>query len=299
MTDAETETLTAASGSTTVRPAVPQSGDSAPEAPPAATSQTVDNALPEDRYLNRELSWLDFNARVLALAADPSLPLLERAKFLAIFASNLDEFYMVRVAGLKRRDEMGLSVRSADGLSPREQLRRINERTQQIASRHAHVFLDSVRPALADEGIVIVTWSQLDDDERSRLSTYFHEQVFPVLTPLAVDPGHPFPFVSGLSLNLAVTVKQPDDGGQHFARVKVPDNVDRFVELDDRPGADDSAGPKEVRFLPMEELIAAFLTALFPGMEIVEHHAFRVTRNADYEVDEDRDEDLLQALERE
>jgi len=268
--------------------------DSAPEVPPAATSPAVDNPLPEDRYLNRELSWLDFNARVLALAADTSLPLLERAKFLAIFASNLDEFYMVRVAGLKRRDEMGLSVRSADGLSPREQLRRINERTQQIASRHAHVFLDSVRPALADEGIVIVTWAELDDDERSRLSTYFHEQVFPVLTPLAVDPAHPFPFVSGLSLNLAVTVKHPDDGGQHFARIKVPDNVDRFVELAPREGTSDV-----VRFLPMEELIAAFLTVLFPGLEIVEHHAFRITRNADFEVEEDRDEDLLQALERE
>ena len=267
---------------------------SAPEAPPAATSPAVDNALPEDRYLNRELSWLDFNARVLALAADTSLPLLERAKFLAIFASNLDEFYMVRVAGLKRRDEMGLSVRSADGLSPREQLRRINERTQQIADRHAHVFLDSVRPALAEEGIVIVTWAELDDDERSRLSTYFHEQVFPVLTPLAVDPAHPFPFVSGLSLNLAITVKHPEDGGQHFARVKVPDNVDRFVELARREGSSDV-----VRFLPMEELIAAFLSVLFPGLEVVEHHAFRITRNADFEVEEDRDEDLLQALERE
>jgi polyphosphate kinase len=261
------------------------------EAPPAATAPAVDNALPEDRYLNRELSWLDFNARVLALAADPSLPLLERAKFLAIFASNLDEFYMVRVAGLKRRDEMGLSVRSADGLSPREQLRRISERTQQIASRHAHVFSDSVRPALAEKGVVIVTWAQLDDAERGRLSAYFHEQVFPVLTPLAVDPAHPFPFVSGLSLNLAITVKHPDDGGQHFARIKVPDNVDRFVELDSRDG--------ELRFLPMEELIAAFLTVLFPGLEIVEHHAFRITRNADFEVEEDRDEDLLQALERE
>jgi len=274
------------------------SADSAPGAPPATTATAVDNPLPEDRYINRELSWLDFNARVLALAEDTSLPLLERAKFLAIFASNLDEFYMVRVAGLKRRDEMGLSVRSADGLTPREQLRRIGEETQQIASRHARVFLDSVRPALAEEGIRIVTWADLDQAERDRLSTYFTEQVFPVLTPLAVDPAHPFPFVSGLSLNLAVTVKQPDDGGQHFARVKVPDNVDRFVELDARPGADES-GTKEVRFLPMEELIAAFLTALFPGMEIVEHHAFRVTRNADYEVDEDRDEDLLQALERE
>ncbi|MBI5339698.1 polyphosphate kinase [Mycobacterium sp. BK558] len=267
--------------------------DAAPEAPPAATSPTVDNPLPEDRYLNRELSWLDFNARVLALAADPSLPLLERAKFLAIFASNLDEFYMVRVAGLKRRDEMGLSVRSADGLSPREQLRRISERTQQLASRHAHVFLDAVRPALADEGIVLVTWAELDDAERGRLSTYFHEQVFPVLTPLAVDPAHPFPFVSGLSLNLAITVKHPD-GGQHFARIKVPDNVDRFVELPPREGSNDVA-----RFLPMEDFIAAFLPVLFPGLEIVEHHAFRITRNADFEVEEDRDEDLLKALERE
>ncbi|KMO68347.1 RNA degradosome polyphosphate kinase [Mycolicibacterium obuense] len=267
--------------------------DTAPEAPPAATSPAVENPLPEDRYLNRELSWLDFNARVLALAADPSLPLLERAKFLAIFASNLDEFYMVRVAGLKRRDEMGLSVRSADGLSPREQLRRISERTQQLASRHAQVFLDAVRPALADEGIVIVTWAELDDNERGRLSTYFHEQVFPVLTPLAVDPAHPFPFVSGLSLNLAITVKHPD-GGQHFARIKVPDNVDRFVELAARENTSDVA-----RFLPMEELIAAFLPVLFPGLEIVEHHAFRITRNADFEVEEDRDEDLLKALERE
>ena len=296
MTEAEAQIRTDETQSPAgdVRPQALNAADSAPEAPPAATSPAVDDALPEDRYLNRELSWLEFNARVLALAADTSLPLLERAKFLAIFASNLDEFYMVRVAGLKRRDEMGLSVRSADGLSPREQLRRISERTQQIASRHAHVFLDSVRPALADEGIVIMTWAELDDAERGRLSTYFQEQVFPVLTPLAVDPAHPFPFVSGLSLNLAITVKHPDDGGQHFARIKVPDNVDRFVELDRREGSNDV-----VRFLPMEELIAAFLPVLFPGLEIVEHHAFRITRNADFEVEEDRDEDLLQALERE
>src|SRR6201991_3229120 len=296
MTEAEAQLRTDETQSLAgdVRPQAPDAADSAPLAPPAATSPAIDNALPEDRYLNRELSWLEFNARVLALAADTSLPLLERAKFLAIFSSNLDEFYMVRVAGLKRRDEMGLSVRSADGLSPREQLRRISERTQQIASRCAHVFLESVRPALADEGILLVTWLELDDDERGRLSTYFHEQVFPVLTPLAVDPAHPFPFVSGLSLNLAITVKVPDDGGQHFARIKVPDNVDRFVELARREGSSDV-----VRFLPMEELIAAFLSVLFPGLEVVEHHAFRITRNADFEVEEDRDEDLLQALERE
>ena len=269
-----------------------QPGDPAPEAPPAATAAAVDNELPENRYLNRELSWLDFNSRVLALAADTSLPLLERAKFLAIFASNLDEFYMVRVAGLKRRDEMGLTVRSADGLTPREQLRRIGDRTRQISLRHAEVFLESVRPRLAEEGIYIVTWAELSDTDRTELSQYFHEQVFPVLTPLAVDPAHPFPFVSGLSLNLAVAVKSPEDGGEHFARVKVPDNVDRFVQL--KSVGDDES----VRFLPMEELIAAFLPMLFPGMESVEQHAFRITRNADMDV-EDRDEDLLQALERE
>ena len=267
--------------------------DATPDAPPAATAAAVENPLPEDRYLNRELSWLDFNGRVLALAADTSLPLLERAKFLAIFASNLDEFYMVRVAGLKRRDEMGLSVRSADGLTPREQLRLIGERTQQLATRHAQVFRESVRPALAEQGIHIVTWSDLTEADRSELSTYFSEQVFPVLTPLAVDPAHPFPFVSGLSLNLAITVRSPEDGGEHFARIKVPDNVDRFVRL--RATEDQ---PSVIRFLPMEELIAAFLPVLFPGMEVVEKHAFRITRNADMDV-EDRDEDLLQALERE
>ncbi|KJX75000.1 RNA degradosome polyphosphate kinase [Mycobacterium lepromatosis] len=279
------------------------SDDSALAAPPAATTSASQDQLPDDRYLNRESSWLDFNARVLALAADNSLPLLERAKFLAIFASNLDEFYMVRVAGLKRRDEMDLSVCSADGLTPREQLSRIGEQTQWIASRHARVFLDSVLPALGEEGIYIVTWADLDQPERDQLSTYFNEQVFPVLTPLAVDPAHPFPFVSGLSLNLAVTVRQPEDGTQHFARVKVPNNVDRFVELSNRGTVRDTSAGDEGqlihRFLPMEELIAAFLPVLFPGTEIVEHHAFRITRNADFEVEEDRDEDLLQALERE
>jgi polyphosphate kinase len=268
-------------------------GRHSPAVPPAATPAAVDDALPADRYLNRELSWLDFNTRVLALAEDTSMPLLERAKFLAIFASNLDEFYMVRVAGLKRRDEMRLSVRSADGLSPREQLRVIGERTQQLATRHAQVFTESVRPGLAEHGIHIVTWGELNDAERGELSAYFHEQVFPVLTPLAVDPAHPFPFVSGLSLNLAVAVRSPEDGAQRFARVKVPDNVDRFVKLKST-----GAEVHTVRFLPMESLIAALLPSLFPGMEIVEHHAFRITRNADMDV-EDRDEDLLQALERE
>ena len=268
---------------------------SAPAAPPAAAAlPALADGLPEGRYLNRELSWVDFNARVLALAEDTSLPLLERAKFLAIFASNLDEFYMVRVAGLKRRAETGLAVRSADGLSPRAQLALIASSTRELANRHSRVFLDMVQPDLATEGISIIRWSELSDDEKVRLTDYFAEQVFPVLTPLAVDPAHPFPYISGLSLNLAVTVKDLKSAGEHFARVKVPDNVDRFVRVD-RPGSSEGIPA----FLPLEELIAAHLHVLFPGMEIVEHHAFRVTRNADFEVEEDRDEDLLQALERE
>jgi len=268
----------------------------APAAPPAASGSFEPRAdgLPVDRYLNRELSWLEFNARVLALAEDTSIPLLERAKFLAIFASNLDEFYMVRVAGLKRRAETGLSVRSADGLSPRAQLALIASSTQELAGRHAQVFLDSVIPALADEGISIIRWADLTEDERTDLTRYFAEQIFPVLTPLAVDPAHPFPYISGLSLNLAVTVKDSNSSGEHFARVKVPDNVDRYVRVE--RGASTSGIPA---FLPLEELIAAHLDVLFPGMVVVEHHAFRVTRNADFDVEEDRDEDLLQALERE
>ena len=283
-----------------------------PAAPPAAApppGNTAASQLPADRYLNRELSWLDVNARVLALAEDKSEQVLERAKFLAIFASNLDEFYMVRVAGLKRRATAGLSVRSADGLSPTEQLELIAAATQELASRHARVFLDEVQPALVEQGIAIIGWSDLDEDERRRLSGYFQDQVFPVLTPLAVDPAHPFPYISGLSLNLAVTVKDSDNGGEHFARVKVPDNVDRFVRVRRSapvaPGRapvlreGDPAVSSLAAFLPMEDLIAAHLDQLFPGMDVVEHHSFRITRNADFEVDEDRDEDLLQALERE
>lgn len=270
--------------------------DDLPTAPPAATRVGHTDDLPGDRYKNRELSWLDFNSRVLALAEDTSLPLLERLKFLAIFASNLDEFYMVRVAGLKRRDTTGLFVRSADGLTPREQLALIEKRTQALCYRHARVFTDSVRPGLQEEGIEFVRWADLSDDEHIELGVRFHEEVFPILTPLAVDPAHPFPYISGLSLNLAVTVRHADSDAEHFARVKIPDNiVSRFLRFT-RTAAD---GTGITAFLPMEELIAAHLDQLFPGMEIVEHHVFRVTRNADMEVEEDRDEDLLQALERE
>ena len=259
-------------------------GDGIPSAPD----------LPADRFSSRELSWLDYALRVLAQAEDRRNPLLERLKFLAIFASNLDEFYMVRVAGLKRRQDMGIAVRSSDGLTPRETLARIAERSQELVQRHARCWLDDVEPALAEAGIRVLHWSELDGAERDRLSDYFRAQVFPVLTPLAVDPAHPFPYISGLSLNLAVLVRDndgPSAGAERFARVKVPNNVQRFVAVKDQRA--DSA------FLPVEELIAAHLGMLFPGLEVVDQHAFRVTRNTDIEVEEDRDEDLLQALERE
>ncbi|MFC4856495.1 RNA degradosome polyphosphate kinase [Actinophytocola glycyrrhizae] len=264
-----------------------------PSSPPAVTPAEAITDLPDDRYLNRELSWLDFNARVLALAEDASQPLLERAKFLAIFASNLDEFYMVRVAGLKRRDETGLSVRSADGLTPREQLAYIAKRNQELVAQHASAWEKRLRPALAEQNIRIAGWADLTDDQRERLARYFREQIFPVLTPLAVDPAHPFPYISGLSLNLAVTVRDPNGGGERFARVKVPDNVSRLVPVDLR------REERSALFLPLETLIAAHLDNLFAGMQVTEVHAFRVTRNADLEVEEDQDEDLLKALERE
>ncbi|MGI8532475.1 MAG: RNA degradosome polyphosphate kinase [Geodermatophilaceae bacterium] len=250
--------------------------------------EPAEHALGADRFINRELSWLDFNARVLALAEDGSIPLLERAKFLAIFAGNLDEFYMVRVAGLKRRQTTGLAVRSVDGLSPREQLDRIAARTQDLVGRHARLFADVVQPELDKQGIRILHWDELSEDDTTRLREYFRDRVFPVLTPLAVDPAHPFPYISGLSLNIAVIVRDPTQGTERFARVKVPNNVPRFVPVGE-----------ENAVLPLEDLIAAQLPQLFPGMDVGEHHLFRVTRNADVEVEEDRDEDLLQALERE
>ena len=268
----------------------PFHGGSSGVIPEADVDDDVDDdALPEDRFSNRELSWLDFNARVLALAEDHGQRLLERAKFLAIFASNLDEFYMVRVAGLKRRRDMGLSVTSADGLTASEQLALISARTQQLVDRQGRCFADDVLPALAEAGIRIVHWQTIDPEDRERLADYFTAQIFPVLTPLAVDPAHPFPYISGLSLNMAIIVRDPETAAERFARVKVPNNVDRFVRV--RRGVND--------FLPLEDLIAAHLAELFPGMDVVEHQVFRVTRNADLEVEEDRDEDLLQALERE
>jgi len=253
--------------------------------------ETPDAVLPDHRYHDRELSWLAFNQRVLELAEDPSLPELERANFLAIFASNLDEFFMVRVAGLKRRILTGLAMPTNVGRSPSDVLADISQEAHALQLRHAAAWTELVRPALADVGIEITEWEQLTDDERGRLGDYFQAQVFPVLMPLAVDPAHPFPYISGLSLNLAIRIRNARTGRQDFARLKVPTMLPRFVEV---PG--DSA---ITRFIRLEELIANHLGDLFPGMEVLDHHAFRLTRNEDVEIEEDESENLIQALEAE
>ncbi|GEK20117.1 RNA degradosome polyphosphate kinase [Cellulomonas xylanilytica] len=261
--------------------------------------------LPEDRFLDRELSWLAFNQRVLELAEDGDIPLLERVRFLAIFASNLDEFFMVRVAGLKRRIATGIAVTAASGLSPRQVLEAISEEAHKLMARHAAVFAEQVQPALAEEGITLVRWDQLGESEQDRLRKFFRRQIFPVLTPLAVDPAHPFPYISGLSLNLAVVVTNPATGKEHFARVKVPPLLPRFIAVDasGRPSAPDvqAASPEKgpMSFVPVEDVISEHLEQLFPGMVVQEHHTFRVTRNEDVEVEEDDAENLLKAMEKE
>ena len=255
------------------------------------------DALPEDRFLDRELSWLQFNERVLQLAGDDSLPLLERARYLAIFASNLDEFFMVRVAGLKRRVATGLAVRSASGLEPREVLEQISVFAHELTAMHARVFNDEVRPALIEEGITIVRWDQLSAGEQDGLHGMFRDRIFPVLTPLAVDPAHPFPYISGLSLNLAVLLINPKTQIEHFARVKVPMLLPRFVQV--QTPDSQLTNLYDARFVPLEDIIAAHLDQLFPGMEVSEHFTFRVTRNEDLEVEEDDAENLLTALEKE
>ena len=298
----------------TSRPAIAVVPGPAPEAreapePPAVVQQVVadglEEAAPEARFADRELSWLAFNQRVLELAEDPRQPLLERVRYLAIFASNLDEFFMVRVAGLKRRIATGLAVTAASGLSPRQVLEGIADRAHDLAARHARVFTESVQPALAREGITLVHLDQLGTDEQERIHKFFRKQIFPVLTPLAVDPAHPFPYISGLSLNLAVVVVNPATGKEHFARVKVPPLLPRFIAVDarGRPSAPSSqaASPDKgpTSFVPLEEVIGHHLDQLFPGMEVVGHHTFRVTRNEDVEVEEDDAENLLQAMEKE
>ncbi|ANJ26365.1 RNA degradosome polyphosphate kinase [Agromyces aureus] len=249
--------------------------------------------LPAERYLDRELSWLAFNKRVLELAEDPTLPVLERANFLAIFASNLDEFFMVRVAGLKRRIITGLAVPTNVGRSPVDVLSDISKQAHELQNRHAAVYQDLVKPALAEGGIQVVTFDSLGADARDHLRDYFSSQIFPVLMPLAVDPAHPFPYISGLSLNLSVRVRNSRTGRQEFARVKVPQMLPRFVRVDPTESIENA------RYITLEDLIANHLGDLFPGMEILEHHVFRVTRNEDVEVEEDETENLIKALEKE
>ena len=238
------------------------------------------------RFLNRELSWLDFNERVLAIAEDSSLPLLERVKFVAIFAGNLDEFFQVRVAGLQEQVEAGVQKTSPDGRTPAEQLAEIRARAQELATRAAETFHAELVPALEKERIRLVrSLDALEAADLEFLGREFAERIFPVLTPLSVDPAHPFPYISDLSLNLAAIVRDPMTGGRRFARVKVPLLLPRFVALQDGE-----------RFVPLEVVIAAHLDRLFPGMEIIAHHAFRVTRDADVEVEEDEAGDLLEAI---
>ena len=253
--------------------------------------------LPKDRIFDRELSWLKLNQRVLECAENEDMPLLERANFAAIFASNLDEFFMVRVAGLKRRIDSGIAVPSAAGLSPRQQLRAISETAHRLQDEHAHYTIDTILPELEKERIVLLTWDKLTSSEQERLSRYYRQQVFPVLTPLAVDPAHPFPYISGGAINLAVSVENPASGKSHFARVKIPGNLPRLVPVDDM--TDEESKDERYGFIAMEKLIAAHLDSLFPGMIIKEARSFRVTRNEDIDVEEDDAENLLNAMEKE
>jgi polyphosphate kinase len=254
----------------------------------SAPPQAEASELPADRFLDRQESWLDFNARVLELAADPDVPLLDRVRFTAIFSRNLDEFFMVRVASLRRRVAAGITTPGPTGATPKERLARISEVAQALVTQQSELFCGTLQPALAEHGIEIIRWEELSADEVGLMRELFRERIHPVLTPLAVDPAHPFPYISGLSLNLAVVVADESTGNEHFARVKVPPLLPRLLPLDD----------SGLRLVPIEEVIAAHLAELFPGMRVMESTTFRVTRNEDFELDADV-ENLLHALERE
>ncbi len=256
---------------------------------PAAEPQSFEapaDIPASERFDNRELSWLEFDARVLALAENPDLPLLERLRFLSIFNSNLDEFFQIRVAGLKEQVHAGLASTSPDGISPDEQLRRISERVAELVVRQHRVWSRSLRPRLRRAGIRIEDWSTLDDAARLYLREVYEERLYPILTPLSVDPSHPFPYISNLSLNLAVSVRAPGTGVTRFARVKVPPSLPRFLAL-----------PDDERYVLVEQVIAAYIDDLFPGMEVVATHPFRITRDADVELEIDEAEDLLSQIE--
>ncbi|CAB4670341.1 MAG: RNA degradosome polyphosphate kinase [Actinobacteria bacterium] len=245
---------------------------------------------PREILVDRELSWLAFNQRVLELAEDKSTPLLERCRFLAIFSSNLDDFYMIRVASLKRKLEIGITKTNTAGFTPSELMKELSAKTQELIDRKTKCFHDDIHLRLSKEGVNIVRWDELTEEERELATEIFNNQIFPVLTPLAIDPSHPFPYISGLSLNLAVVVKNPDTENELFARVKVPSNLPRFVvttKEDDR------------RYIPLEQVITANVSELFPGMEVLNVYTFRVTRNADLELEEEESEDLLASMEQE
>src|SRR6202451_1383770 len=251
------------------------------------TKPDDESGLPLERYLHREESWLRFNERVLELAEDESIPLLDRVRFLAIFATNLDEFFMVRVAGLMRRMVAGFPVEGTGVRLPGQVLDNTLELAGELTVRHARAFTERINPELTEDGIELLRWKELSGEERDTLADLFRQRIYPVLTPLVVDPAHPFPFISGLSLNLAVLLADPKTDATVFARVKVPPLLPRFLALSHN------------RFVPIEDVIAAHLTDLFGGVEVIEHHVFRVTRIRDLEVDEDITQNLLQAMERE
>ncbi len=253
---------------------------------PHAAAEGVEAAHGQPRFLNRELSRLDYYARVLSNAGDASAPLLERAKFVGFFSIALDELFQVQVAGLKDQVAAGIGVTYPDGLSPLEQLRLIRARVAELVDRLSALFVEDLVPSLAAAGIRFSSYVDLDQEDLEYLNGVFEQRVFPVLTPLAVDPGHPFPYISNLSLNLAITVRDPATGDRRFARVKVPPLLPRFVVL-----------PDGERFIPLEQVIAAHLDVLFPGMDVIEQHPFRVTRNADLTLEEEEADDLLAAVE--
>ena len=247
-------------------------------------------ANPRETLVDRELSWLAFNERVLELAEDTNNPLLERARFLSIFSSNLDDFFMIRVATLKRKLESGATKVNTAGYSPTQLMTELSKKTQELIDRQSKCFHESIFPQLTNANIGIVKWEDLSPVEREVVDATFKSKIFPVLTPLAVDPSHPFPYISGLSLNLAVVVKNPESESELFARIKVPSNLPRFVE---------TAKGDERRFIPLEQVITAHIGDLFPGMEILYYFTFRLTRNADLELEEEESEDLLATMEQE
>lgn len=294
--------------SVNVSPVVQPQTDGQPQTnrQPQADGRPIDLAAP-DYYFNRELSWINFNLRVLQEALDQRTPLMERLKFLAIFSANLDEFFMVRIAALKEQVTAGVLKRSIDGQTPQRQLTQINDRLHPIVTQQHEHFERVVRPELAQNGVHLLDYDDLDQAQQDYLHDYFETQAFPVLTPLAIDPGHPFPYISNLALSLAVVIRDPESGAARFARVKVPKVLPRFVifppGLRYRGRSPDAETPTELLPIwvgvPLEQVVAHNLPALFPGMEIQAYHPFRVTRNADLEVEEDEADDLMEAIEQE